>query len=1114
MRLEVNNFRCYDGHHVVDFSAGQVTLIKGKSGAGKSTLFRAIEWCLFGRAALIKKLGDTDEETVKARKAPARKKEGAENNECWVSLRFAPEEAPHGQALWIQRKRGNGKISLRQGAQGDAGVPLEGEAAQWRIEQIFGSEALFKSSSYIGQRQRCALIDGMKKAELLQELNKLAYNSLSPSSSDPGNLLPEALKARIDAHEHALKKKIAAGEIEVARAESALKQCLRGEPIDETLGESGPDLDAAHEVLRKATLAERSAQAEQAAIEAELPRRNALLHRRAQVEKAVSDLPELPSVEELERLERVEHLLEELDALKREKAALSDPPPNPGPAPPSGPWVFRAALQRPAPTCRWTEADLFKAEKAAEEKAWLAPWGVQYTRAAVDAWIGRLDDDVRILTARERVAELRRDFDLDRWTELSQQAPGVEKRLEREHELLNLHGAEWLRWGRALKAVPVFPPDLVRKVLATRGPGRAEKPPLGFPRSCRSGVLDSLAICARHGVPPAGEAEALSDLDALTALRGEILTFDGLQAKIDGLGHVSQYAIEDLVHRREDLAADLRRIEREATFSRVVCPCCTHELRWTGATLVSYDQPEEVGLEAWTEERRRSAAEELAQMDRDLVALRQGLVVREKLERERDTLLQYDEESIAAGRALLNSETWAAHQRQREELAEANFPPGFPSFDHDPLPAEVDEAVAYCDLCALSTPLLRLLLDLDEIRQPAVVFPAAEWKALSDKVQQIKTLEDLAGQEPDIGLPAIGLLESARALCVFEAFGDVDAETVRAAQRRDAENVAAWEADRERDVVTTRAKMDFEAWEVRAAAFDRWRAQAQALESRWTLLVEQLASENENVNRDLVAYKASRALLVRSAHGARALEVEREQIDRDLLTCPSTSEVLRVQAAVATSAEQVVRAQQEVVRAERRQLYLAFVDAEKRLSQLRVDVEDCRKLKKVAEAVETNLLDKVIIDLNASLEVLAPPLFEEPVTLYVTLTKLNATQDGVRTSFDVHLIKAENDIVVSEVSGGEGDRISMCLTLALADLPLLRGSPFLLFDESLGALDADVRELCMETVRTFAQSRPNKVVAAVEHETSLGWYDTAVHVENAQIFTTHNGEVGPRFGEN
>lgn len=72
------------------------------------------------------------------------------------------------------------------------------------------------------------------------------------------------------------------------------------------------------------------------------------------------------------------------------------------------------------------------------------------------------------------------------------------------------------------------------------------------------------------------------------------------------------------------------------------------------------------------------------------------------------------------------------------------------------------------------------------------------------------------------------------------------------------------------------------------------------------------------------------------------------------------------------------------------------------------------------------------------------------------------------------------------LSGGEADRISLAFTLAIS---ILGPSPFLLLDECMASLDATARADCLRAIRIYA---PNKIVLNVCHEEDDTHYDSVV----------------------
>jgi ABC-type thiamine transport system ATPase subunit len=65
------------------------------------------------------------------------------------------------------------------------------------------------------------------------------------------------------------------------------------------------------------------------------------------------------------------------------------------------------------------------------------------------------------------------------------------------------------------------------------------------------------------------------------------------------------------------------------------------------------------------------------------------------------------------------------------------------------------------------------------------------------------------------------------------------------------------------------------------------------------------------------------------------------------------------------------------------------------------------------------------------------------------------------------------------------------MTLAIA---IIHTSPVVFLDECMGALDADLREECLETIKKFLIEQGNKTVVNIEHQAICGMYDSTVNV--------------------
>jgi DNA repair exonuclease SbcCD ATPase subunit len=187
-----------------------------------------------------------------------------------------------------------------------------------------------------------------------------------------------------------------------------------------------------------------------------------------------------------------------------------------------------------------------------------------------------------------------------------------------------------------------------------------------------------------------------------------------------------------------------------------------------------------------------------------------------------------------------------------------------------------------------------------------------------------------------------------------------------------------------------------------------------------------------------------------------------------------TSETLETLQTYASELTWMPRYLEDVQTYERAQKDLA--DAQKAHQTLLALIE---KIK----SVEHNVLTSYLETFNATLESILTDIFDDPIT--VTLQLFQGEKPDARW---VLAYKGAQDRTLGELSGGEQDRVSLAVSLALAST-----SPFpaLLLDECFGALDAISRERCLDTLRRIL---PHKPVLVIAHGETEGDYETTVNL--------------------
>lgn len=141
------------------------------------------------------------------------------------------------------------------------------------------------------------------------------------------------------------------------------------------------------------------------------------------------------------------------------------------------------------------------------------------------------------------------------------------------------------------------------------------------------------------------------------------------------------------------------------------------------------------------------------------------------------------------------------------------------------------------------------------------------------------------------------------------------------------------------------------------------------------------------------------------------------------------------------------------------------------------------RLKTTASEVECHALQATVDSINQVINEIAAFLFDDPITIRLSLFKPLKTKEKVKPVVNLAILYRGGEYDnVNQLSGGEADRISLILTLALSRLC---NFPLLLFDESLSSLDSNLKEAAVRAIR----STTRKSVVCINHEGVEGLYD-------------------------
>lgn len=147
------------------------------------------------------------------------------------------------------------------------------------------------------------------------------------------------------------------------------------------------------------------------------------------------------------------------------------------------------------------------------------------------------------------------------------------------------------------------------------------------------------------------------------------------------------------------------------------------------------------------------------------------------------------------------------------------------------------------------------------------------------------------------------------------------------------------------------------------------------------------------------------------------------------------------------------------------------------------------QLKTVVAEVATSAMDEIVGDINRTANLILKDLFNDDIRIILATHRTLKTKD--KTKREVNLQISHRGQVYdnpNHLSGGEQDRISLALLIALAKV---NPSPILGLDEAMAALDAPLREKCLKALRLHV---PHKTLIHVCHEIVEGFHDNIIRL--------------------
>jgi len=149
-----------------------------------------------------------------------------------------------------------------------------------------------------------------------------------------------------------------------------------------------------------------------------------------------------------------------------------------------------------------------------------------------------------------------------------------------------------------------------------------------------------------------------------------------------------------------------------------------------------------------------------------------------------------------------------------------------------------------------------------------------------------------------------------------------------------------------------------------------------------------------------------------------------------------------------------------------------------------------QKIRATLITAEYVVLDNILSNLNIIIADVLGILFNEPITVTLRSLRQLKSNDRIKPEINIEICyKGAEFNNLNELSGGEKSRVSLALVIAFARIGK---SPFLLLDESLSSLDVITKESAITAIRRYLN---NKLIIAVNHDTTEGVYDSVLHLQ-------------------
>jgi DNA repair exonuclease SbcCD ATPase subunit len=173
-------------------------------------------------------------------------------------------------------------------------------------------------------------------------------------------------------------------------------------------------------------------------------------------------------------------------------------------------------------------------------------------------------------------------------------------------------------------------------------------------------------------------------------------------------------------------------------------------------------------------------------------------------------------------------------------------------------------------------------------------------------------------------------------------------------------------------------------------------------------------------------------------------------------------------------------------------LRASLEQSQKKALDLSTEVSTLNRLKMLVLEVTNSSLQNLVDSINDCTNNILEDLFENNIKVELKLFKEHKKTNGLKPQINFSIFYNNNvyDNIMG-LSGGEKDRISLALTIALA---CVNPSPVLFLDECLSTVGNDLRECALESIRKFIIAQTGKTCIIIQHSIIEGHCDAVVEI--------------------